>query len=260
MPAPTNDTSLKGKVAIVTGGASGIGRMTALTFAGAGANVAIADVNLAGAKNVAAEIEALGARALAIQTDVSSWDAISSMVAKTLKTWKRIDILVNDAAVSISQSILDSKVEDWDRVMAVNLRGPMLCCKAVVPQMIARKSGVIVNVSSGSGFRPSGNALAYGCAKAGVAHLGRSLAVDLAKHNIRVNTVAPGLTDTPMTRKNWTTREALLSQAKTSFIANPMGVLLEPKDQANAIFFLCTDRARYITGQTLHVNAGSWVS
>ncbi len=260
MPTPANDRSLKGKAAIVTGGASGIGRMTALAFAGAGANVTIADVNLDGAKKVAAEIEVLGAQALAVQTDVSSWDAVSSMVAKTLKTWKRIDILVNDAAISMSQSIVDIKVEDWDRIMAVNLRGAMLCCKAVVPQMIAQRSGVIVNVSSGSGFRPAGGALAYGCAKAAVAHLSRSLAVDLGKHNIRVNTVAPGLTDTPMTRKNWPSREALLTQAKTSFIANPMGVLLEPKDQANAIFFLCTDQARYITGQTLHVNAGSWIS
>jgi 3-oxoacyl-[acyl-carrier protein] reductase len=260
MPAPDEMNSLKNKVAIVTGGASGIGRMTALTLARAGANVTIADVNLPGAKKVAAEIKALGAEALAVQTDVTSWDAITAMVAKTLKTWKRTDILVNDAAVSISQSILDIKIEDWDRVIAVNLRGPLLCCKAVVPQMIAQKGGVIVNVSSGSGFRPAGNALAYGCAKAGVAHLSRSLAVDLAKHNIRVNTVAPGLTDTPMTRKNWTTREALLNQAKTSFIANPMGVLLEPQDQANAIAFLCSEKARYITGQTLHVNAGSWVS
>ena len=253
--------SLEGKVAIVTGGASGIGRMTALTLGSEGTHVTIADVNGDGAKAVAQEIQSQGGRAVAVKTDVSKRGDVADMVEATVKAFGGVDIAVNDAAVTErGSSVLNVTEEAWDRILAVNLKGPMFVCQAVIPHMMERKGGVIVNVSSGSGFRPSGANLPYGCSKAAVAHLSRSLAHDLAPHNIRVNTVAPGLTDTPMTRKNWPTDEAILARAKDSNIANPMGVLLEPKDLANAIVFLASDQARYITGQTLHVNAGSWLS
>ncbi|MEE9285917.1 MAG: SDR family oxidoreductase [Dehalococcoidia bacterium] len=251
---------LQDKVAIVTGGASGIGKMTVLTLAGQGARVTIADVNLQGAQAVAEEARSLGSEALAVETDVSRGSDVTGMVDQALATFGKIDILVNDAATSFRESIAEVTEEHWDRVLAVNLKGPMLCCKAVLPHMQQRKSGAIVNVSSGSGFRPAPKTLAYACSKAAIAHLSRSLAFDLASDNIRVNTVAPGLTDTPMTRKNWPTDEEMKRTATASHIRNPMGVVLEPRDLANAVLFLVSDAARYITGQTLHVNAGSWLS
>ncbi|MBI3743551.1 MAG: SDR family oxidoreductase [Chloroflexi bacterium] len=225
---------LKGKIAIVTGGASGIGKATTLLKA--------------------------GSEALPVQTDVSKWDDVRRMVEQVLARFGRIDILVNDAAVSMRTSLESVTEAAWDKVLAVNLKGPMWCCKAVMPHMQKQKAGAIVNISSGSGFRPAGAAIAYGCSKAAVAHLSRSLAFDYAKDNIRVNTVAPGLTDTPMTRKNWPTTEELMHRATESNIANPMRVVLEPRDQASAVLFLVSDASRYITGQTIHVNAGSWLS
>ena len=256
-----SERELSGKVAIVTGGASGIGRMTALTLAKAGAEVTIADVNEDGAQDVAQEIQDFDGGALPVKTDVSQWEDVTRMVAATMDAFGKVNILVNDAAITKrGSSILELEEEDWDRILAVNLKGPMLCCRAVLPHMRKQRSGSIVNISSGSGFRPAGLNLPYGCSKAAVAHLSRSLAVQFAPENIRVNTVAPGLVDTPMTRKNWPTDEDMARTATSSNIQNPMGVVLEPKDLANAIMFLCSDASRYITGQTLHVNAGSFLS
>ncbi len=254
------EKALAGKAAIVTGGASGIGKRTALTLAGAGANVAIADVNLEGARAAAAEASRLGADAFAVHTDVTRSTDVQRLVDQTLARFGKIDILVNDAGISVAGSIFDLSEEDWDRVLAVNLKGPMLCCKAVVPHMQKQEGGAIVNISSGSGFRGTPRALAYSCSKAAVAHLSRCLAQDLGPFNIRVNTIAPGLTDTPMTRKNWPTDADLKRTATQGQIHNPMGVVLDPADQANAVLFLVSDAARHITGQTLHVNAGSWMS
>lgn len=252
--------TLQDRVAVVTGGASGIGRMTALTLAGEGTRVTVADVNLEGAQSVAGEIQSMGSEGQAVETDVSRSSDVARMVDQTISAYGKIDILVNDAAIAAGGALAELTEEEWDRVLAVNLKGPMLCCKAVVPHMLRQRSGVIVNLSSGSGFRPSGASLAYGCSKAAIAHLSRSLAHQLAPDNIRVNTVAPGLTDTPMTRKNWATAEELKKRAVSSNIQNPMGVVMEPQDLANAVLFLVSDAARYITGQTLHVNAGSWLS
>jgi NAD(P)-dependent dehydrogenase (short-subunit alcohol dehydrogenase family) len=253
------DKVLLGKVAIVTGGASGIGKRTALTLAGAGAKVTVADVNLEGAKATATEAQKLGTEAQAAQADVTKWAQVSAMVEQTVQRWGRINILVNDAAVSARKGLLDVTEEEWDRVLAVNLKGPMLCCKAVVPHLRNQKGGAIINISSGSGFRPGGAALAYSCSKAAVAHLSRCLASDFAPDHIRVNTIAPGLTDTPMTRKKWPTDADMMRTATASNIQNPMRVILDPSDLANAVLFLASDAARYITGQTLHVNAGSWM-
>ena len=167
---------------------------------------------------------------------------------------------MNCAAIGGGSSIDDVTEDLWDRVLAVNLKGTMFFCQALLPHMRQRGDGVIINFSSGSGFRPAGRNLAYGASKAAVAHVSRSLAYDLGIENIRVNTIAPGITDTPMTRAVYKNDEALQQAATDSILKTAMGVYLEPENQANAVLSLASDEARHITGQTLHVNAGPWLS
>ena len=251
---------VQGKVAIITGGASGIGRATAATLAREGASVALADLNADGVQSVVKELEASGSAAIGVQADVADKTSVERCVAQTVERFGGIDILVNCAAIGGGSSIDDVTEELWDRVLAVNLKGTMFFCQAVLPHMRQRGGGVIINFSSGSGFRPAGRSLAYGASKAAVAHVSRSLAYDLGIENVRVNTIAPGITDTPMTRAVYKNDEALQQAATDSILKTAMGVYLEPEDQANAVLFLASDEARHITGQTLHVNAGSWLS
>ena len=251
---------VQGKVAIITGGASGIGRATALTLAREGAAVALADLDADGVQRVTEEVAAAGADAIGLQADAADKASVERAVARTVERFGGLDILVNCAAIAGGGSIDDVTEEQWDRILAVNLKGVMFFCQAVLPHLRQRGGGVIVNFSSGSGFRPSGRSLAYGASKAAVAHVSRSLAYDLGTENIRVNTIAPGLTDTPMTRASFKSDEAMHEAATESILKTAMGVYLEPGDQANAVLFLVSDEARHITGRTLHVNAGSWLS
>ena len=251
---------VQGKVAIITGGASGIGRATAATLVREGASVALADIDPDGVQRVAEEITAAAGDAIGMQADASDKAAVERVVARAAERFGGVDILVNCAAIAGSGAIDDVTEEQWDRILAVNLKGVMFFCQAVLPHLRRRGGGVIVNFSSGSGFRPSGRSLAYGASKAAVAHVSRSLAYDLGTENIRVNTIAPGLTDTPMTRATFKSDDAMREAATDSILKTAMGVYLEPSDQANAVLFLVSDEARHITGQTLHVNAGSWLS
>ena len=251
---------VQGKIAVITGAASGIGRATALTIAREGAAVALADINPDGVQAVVKEIEAAHGSAIGTQADVSSKPDIERIISQTIDQFGGIDVLVNCAAIGASTSLEEVTEEQWDTVLKVNLKGTVLFCQAVLPYLRQRGGGVIINFSSGSGFRPAGRSLAYGASKAAVAHVSRSLAHELGPENIRVNTVAPDITDTPMTRAVFKTEEGLQEAATNSILKTPMGVYLEPQDQANAVLFLISDEARHITGQTLHVNAGSWLS
>jgi 3-oxoacyl-[acyl-carrier protein] reductase len=246
---------IKGKVAIVTGAAKGIGRAIASDLAGFGASVVIADMDLGNAQKAAREIESEGGKAIAIKTDVSDSKSVDQMVRRTIEKFGKIDILVNNAGIMSRCTVMDMKGEDLDRTLEINLKGVFLCSQAVAKHMMERKSGKIVNVGSslssrGSACNLSGGGADYCASKAAVQAFTRSLAMELSHCCINVNAVAPGVTNTPM-------HEGLWEGAKMYYENSvPLGRMGEPEDIADVVLFLVTDAARYITGQTIHVNGG----
>ena len=246
---------IAGKVAIVTGGGSGIGRAIALDLAGFGANVVIADKAQDAAAGVVGEIESAGGKAIAIETDVTDGKEVEQMVQQTIKRFGKIDILINNAGIIARSSVVDMKETDLDRTFDVNVKGVVLCSQAVARHMIEQKSGKIVNVGSSLSSRASvcnfsGGGADYCASKAAVQALTRSLAMELGPYGINVNAVAPGTTNTPMHEGLW--------EMATIYFQNsvPLGRLAEPEDIADVVLFLVTDAARYMTGQNIHVNGG----
>ena len=250
-----------GKVAIVTGGASGIGRATVQALAKQGAKITIADIDIKSARKVVDEIEKLGVDTIAIKTDVSNSKDVYQMVDKTLNQFGKVSILVNVAGVRSAPSVREVSEEEWDRVIAINLKGTFLCCKAVVEHMIAEKYGRIVNFSSGQWFRPVG-AAAYAASKGGIISLSKSLATEVAGYGVNVNVVVPGFTDTPMTRSVFPSDESFQTIVENpallgSGIAPLTGRIAKPQDIANFVMLLFRPEFDHVTGQTLHVNGGS---
>ena len=243
---------LANKVAIVTGGGSGIGRATAELFAREGASVVVADYDAAAGEAVAGGIVQAGGRAISVRVDVSDAAQVQHMVGATLDAYGKIDVLFNAAGVLVSGTVLDTDEQTWRRVMDVNLNGTYLCCRAVIPHMIERGGGVIVNTSSSTGAHDANaNAAAYVTSKGGVTLLTRCMAIDHARHNIRVNAIAPGPTDTPMLRSNMTP-DALAAFAATY----PMGRLGRPEELAQAALYLASDESSFTTGAILCVDGG----
>lgn len=246
---------ISGKVAIVTGGASGIGRAISLTLAGFGAKVVIADWAIDQAQKVVGEIKKSGGKAFAIKTDVTNHRNVKQMVNATIKKYGKIDILVNNAGIMSRCTVMDMKEDEFDRTLEVNLKGVVLCSQAVAKHMIAQKNGKIVNVGSslssrGSVCNFSGGGADYCASKAAVQAFTRTLAMELGSCRINVNAVAPGITNTPM-------HEGLWEGAVAYYISSvPLGRLAEPEDIADVVLFLVSDAARYVTGQTIHVNGG----
>jgi len=246
---------IAGKVAIVTGGASGIGRAISLVLARFGARVVIADLVIAHAQRTVSEIEASGGKAIAVKTDVTNHRSVEQMVNETIKKYGKIDILVNNAGIMSRCTVMDMKEEDFDKTLEVNLKGVVLCSQAVAKHMIEQKRGKIVNVGSslssrGSVCNFSGGGADYCASKAAVQAFTRTLAMELGPYGINVNAVAPGITNTPM-------HEGLWEGAVAYYIGSvPLGRLAEPEDIADVVLFLVSDAARYITGQTIHVNGG----
>ncbi len=246
---------ITGNVAIVTGAASGIGRAIALDLAGLGASVVAADKAIGGAQEVAKEIESAGGIAIAAETDVTDKKEVEQMVQKTIERFGKIDILVNNAGIIARSSVMDIHEEELDRTFDVNLKGVVLCSQAAARNMIERKSGKIVNVGSSLSSRASvcnlsGGGADYCASKAAVQAITRSLAMELGPCGINVNAVAPGVTNTPMHEGLWEMAAAYYQNSV------PLGRLAEPEDIADVVVFLVTDAARYITGQTIHVNGG----
>lgn len=246
---------IAGKVAIVTGGASGIGRAIALDLAESGAKVVIADRALDGAEEVAREIQSAGGKAIATKTDVTDSKEVEQMVQRTIEKFGKIDILINNAGIIARSSVMDMREEELDRTFDVNLKGVILCSQAVARHMIEQKSGKIVNMGSSLSSRASvcnlsGGGADYCASKAAVQAFTRTLAMELGPYGINVNAVAPGTTNTPMHESLW--------EMATIYFQNsvPLGRLAEPEDIADVVVFLVTDAARYITGQTIHVNGG----
>jgi len=248
---------LDGKVAIVTGGASGIGRAIVVGFAREGAKVTIADIDLDSAKKVAAEVKKLGGTAIAVKTDVSNSRDVSHVVEETLRRFGTIDILVNDAAVGEGAMVQDLEEELWDKVININLKGTFLCCKAVIKHMIEKKSGRIVNFASGQWFRPVFMSAAYAASKGGIVSFSKSLALEVAGHGINVNVVVPGFTDTPLTRRVFPTEEEFIAFGMNPAFAPPRGQIGKPEDIADVVLFLVKPASRHVIGQTIHVNGGS---
>jgi len=243
--------NLVDKVALVTGAGRGIGKAIAIALAREGANVMVNDVDLQTAEKVAKEINSMGQQALAIQVDVSDSKEVNRMVQLVIKKFKRVDILVNNAAIIKRGLIEDLKEEDWDRVIDINLKGAFNCMKAVAGIMKKQRYGKIVNISSIAGkIGDLASAPCYGASKAGMTCLAKSLARELASYNINVNVVAPHAIKTDMSRE-WS------EEKRKNIIANiPLGRMGEPEDIAEAVVFLVSDKAKFITGEVLDVNGG----
>ncbi|MHB0876367.1 MAG: 3-oxoacyl-[acyl-carrier-protein] reductase [Anaerolineae bacterium] len=243
--------SFEGKIALVTGGSRGIGRQVALALAAQGADVA---VNYRGNQQAADEvcglIESMGRRALALQADVSDFEAASAVVQKVIETFGRLDILVNNAGLTRDNLVVRMGEEDWDCVVDTVLKGTFACSKAAVRQMMRQRYGRIVNMGSVSGLGGNAGQANYSAAKAGLVGLTKTLAKELGSRNITVNLVAPGFIQTELTAH---LPEALVQEAVRQ---TPLGRLGTCEDVAAAVTFLASDAAAFITGQVLSVDGG----
>jgi len=253
-------SELSGKVALVTGGASGIARATVLALLQAGATVAALDRDEAGVKAVVEQGKQSGGKALAIAFDLTDTKAIPGVVERVIRELGRIDILVNAAGVAGRfRNLLETEEQDWDFIHTVNLRAPMLLMKHVAQHMIARGGGGrIVNISSSSAFRARNSPIAYASSKAGIVQLTRSAAAELGRYDINVNAIAPGITATGMTRPLGDA-EALLNIASSGPLENLFHRVSQPEDVAAAIVFLCLPGSKQITAQVIHTSAGAVV-
>jgi 3-oxoacyl-[acyl-carrier protein] reductase len=244
---------LEGKVALITGGAQGIGRAIALLLAREGAKVVISDINLEKARETCREIEALGREALAVGGNVADASEAEAMVQQTIEKFGRMDILVNNAGITRDQVLLRMKEEDWDLVLSVNLKGAFHCTKAALRPFLRQKGGKVVNISSVTGEMGNAGQANYAASKAGVLGFTKSIAREYARRNIQVNAVAPGFIDTAMSQAiPQKDREFLIKQI-------PMERLGSPEDVAAAVLFLASPAADYITGQVLNVNGGMYM-
>ena len=248
--------SLEGRVAMVTGGASGIGRGISLRLAEMGAAVAVLDKNAEGAGAVAASIEQQGGRSIAVRCDVTSSSDCTRATQQTLAEFGRIDILCNNAGVVVRKDVLELQEEEWDLVLDVTLKGVYQLSRAVIPHFAQQNSGVIVNTGSGWSLKAGPKAAAYCAAKAGVLNLTRAMAIDYGKDNIRVNCVCPGDVDTPMLASEC----VQLGEARDAFMKTaadrPLRRVGTPDDVADAVLFLVSDMAKWITGTCLVVDGG----
>ncbi|GMK37752.1 2,5-dichloro-2,5-cyclohexadiene-1,4-diol dehydrogenase [Paenibacillus sp. CCS19] len=243
---------LANKVAIITGAGSGMGREEALLFAREGAKVVATDINEAAVQAVVKEIEAEGGIATAIAHNVASEEQWVSVVAATIEAYGKVDILVNNAGISFAVGMLDTTVEQWDKVMNINLSSVFLGMKHVVPHMQQNNGGSIVNISSIAGITGSQGAGAYTASKGAVRMLSKAAAVDYGKDNIRVNSVHPGFIETPMS-KEFVGNEQMLQWFLSQTALPRVGQAVEV---AKAVLFLASDDASYLTGIELPVDGG----
>lgn len=239
---------LSNKVAIVTGSARGIGREIALKLAEVGATVVITDI--ADAEQTAQEFKSAGRQSLGITADVSSATDVARLVETTVNTFGRVDILVNNAGITRDQLVLRMSDEDWDKVLNVNLKSVFLCCRAVLRHMVRQRWGRIVSISSIVGLVGNPGQANYAAAKAGIIGLTKTIAREVASRGITANAIAPGFIDTKMTQQ--------LSEAQRQELLKriPAGSLGSPRDVAEAVAFLASEEARYITAQVLGVDGG----
>ena len=244
---------LIGKVALITGGAQGIGKAIALLLARNGADIVVTDVNLERAEETSGEIQALGRKSMALKADVSRLAEVDALVQTVVEKFGRIDILVNNAGIARDKLILRMTEEDWDAVLGVNLKGTFNCTKAVIKHMSKQRSGKVVNIASVVGEMGNAGQANYSASKAGVIGLTKTLAREFAQRGININAIAPGYIQTPMT-------DALPEKAKEELKRMiPMERLGQPEDVARAVLFLVSEASSYITGHVLNVNGGIYM-
>ena len=247
---------LQDKVALVTGGGSGIGRAAALTFAREGARVAIGDIQAEGGEETARLVRESGGQAVFVQADVTQPEQVAAMVRKTVETYGRLDCAFNNAGVEATQGLvplLEGTEEEWDRLISINLKGVWLCLKHELPQMLKQGGGAIVNTASVAGLVGCQLSAAYVASKHGVVGLTKAASLDYCAAGIRVNAVCPGVTRTPMV-------DALIGgSAKVEaqiVAAHPIGRLALPQEIAEAAVWLCSDEASFVTGHAMAVDGG----
>lgn len=243
----------KGQVAVVTGGARGIGKAIAGALAGKGVNLVIADISLEQAKDTSAELERLGVKTMPVKLDVSKSDEVTKIFEDISKNFGRIDILVNNAGVTKDGLIMRMKEEDWDTVININLKSVFLCSKEAIKVMAKQRYGRIINIASVVAFMGNPGQANYSASKAGIIGLTKTTAKEYASRDITANAVAPGFITTAMT-------DALPENVKDEMKrAIPLGRFGTTEDVANAVVFLASPEAGYITGQALHVNGGMYM-
>jgi NAD(P)-dependent dehydrogenase (short-subunit alcohol dehydrogenase family) len=246
--------NIDGKVAFVTGAASGIGRATALAFAREGANVVVADIDQQGSQDTARMIEDLGCQALAVTCDVTRSEDVQAALTKTVERFGRLDCAFNNAgAEQQPKPTVDITEEEWDRIITINLRSVFLCLKYEIPLMLQHGGGAIVNTSSGAGIKVFGRGAAYAAAKHGVVGLTKDAALDYASSNIRINAICPGIIDTEMmdrfTGGTPEERDRVIAQ-------EPIGRMGRPEEIAATVVWLCSPAASFVTGHAMVADGG----
>jgi NAD(P)-dependent dehydrogenase (short-subunit alcohol dehydrogenase family) len=247
---------VEGKVALVTGGASGIGRATALTFAREGAKLVVADMNADGGRQTAHMIMENGGEATFVQVDVTSASAVEAMISKTVQTYGRLDCAHNNAGIAgrIRAPLHECPEDVWDQVLAINLKGVWLCMKYEILQMLPQGSGTIVNTASIMGLVGSWSGTsAYNASKHGVVGLTKTASLEYARAGIRVNAVCPGYIRTPLIDHALLSRPAMEEQIVAR---HPVGRMGQPEEIAEAVVWLCSDAASFVTGHTMTVDGG----
>lgn len=250
---------LEGRIAIVTGAASGIGRASAIAFAAEGAKVLAVDANEAGGEATVAAIRAAGNEGAFARADVTREADVKDVIELAIARWGRIDILFNNAGIVQVKSVEETTEEDWDRVMAVNVKGAFLAIKHAAPYMRRGGGGAILNTGSTSSFMGQLGTPAYSASKGAIALLTKSLALDLGRDHIRVNCICPGITDTPMLREHLGHGPEGEARIRTRLARVPTGEILSPEDIARAALYLVSDDSRGITG-ILHVVDGGLIA
>jgi 2-hydroxycyclohexanecarboxyl-CoA dehydrogenase len=247
---------LAGKSALVTGAGRGIGRAIALALAREGCQVGIADITAAAADTVAAEVEARGGKALAMPVDLTRRAEVERMAQDGLARFGQIDVLVNNAGWDRMGLFLDTDEDTWERIIAVNLKAVLYVCRAVLPSMVARGTGKVVNIASDAGRVGSSGEAVYSATKGAVIAFSKALAREMARHRITVNAVCPGLTETPLLQslRDQSPKMERILEAVTR--ATPFGRVATPEEIAGAVVFFASPEADFVTGQTLSVSGG----
>ncbi|MCD5411995.1 3-oxoacyl-[acyl-carrier-protein] reductase [Thermodesulfovibrionales bacterium] len=244
---------MNGQTAIVTGGGRGIGRTIAEFLAQRGVNVVIVGVNIDIAHNASSELEKLGIKSIAVKADVSNAPDVNNIFERALREFGRVEILINNAGITKDGLLLRMREEDWDTVININLKGTFLCSREAVKVMSKQRYGRIINIASVIAFTGNPGQVNYGASKAGIVGLTKTIAKEYASRNITVNAVAPGFIMTAMT-------ETIPENIKQDMInAIPLGRFGVPEDVANAVIFLASTEASYITGQVIHINGGMYM-